>query len=365
MSLEPSPPSNSESKPGLIVDLIEGFQAKRQFSRLLDEAFSVKAETHFFDDFPIWDETFSPPELARIGIFSKSDHETKLVSCAGVRLATMKAGAREFKVGLIGAVATHPDFRAQGLASKTVSFAMSWAQDRGASALFLWGSEYALYQKMGFELCGEQIRKKLAELSLVKNSTPIQRGWNSALLPLLQKRSFGLKLETHDLRWLSAHRSVDWFWSGEEKAPTAYVAIGRGIDLQNLVHEWSGEAADLRSLLAHVLAQNPQAELLGSPGLFRDFGFDFDPATVEFLCLCKVLDPVKIFSAVHPAIPFRAKPTRSELLTEWSLQFGNSKPVSMSEHQLARTFFGPATPVSGPQGQIVPLPLWIWGLDGA
>jgi len=118
-------------KPRYWIDQIQGSDAMSQFSGLLDMSFKVAAPGRFLDDFPIWDENLGPDpsRLVRLGVF----HERKLVSCAGVRLADLKTPRGRLCVALIGAVATHPDWRAKGLASQLVAVALQWAAERSAA----------------------------------------------------------------------------------------------------------------------------------------------------------------------------------------------------------------------------------------
>lgn len=327
------------STEGLRVTLIRGPEGKAQFSALLDQGFQIPAGSHFFNDFPIWDESLAPVnQTLRIGIFH---HET-LVACAGLRMAGLKAnGGGVLPIGMIGAVATHESWRGRSLATQLVSYLVDHAKKQGAAITMLWGSEHSLYEKLGFQLCGTQVRIPLMTLDLGQGPAPgarIGMGWNPALLGCMQRRTAGLALSQNDLLWLSSHKNVHWLWSGNPASPSAYLAVNRGIDLFGMVHEWGGEWNELAELLACVRKVQPEAELLGSPLTYANYPvLDAAQASMprEFLCMGKVVDPLKAIKALKPEL-LEAVARIDPSTFDASTLFGH--------HEAA-------------------IPLWIWGLD--
>ena len=351
---------------------LEGVEGRPQMAELLNRAFPVPAGGCFFDDFPVWDPArdTSTSRVARMGVL---DPEGSLLSMAAVRLATLSAGpSSHLSVAIIGAVATNERARGQGLASKTVASALQWATQQGAALALLWGDEHSLYRKLGFELCGEQILAPLAFLKLPALPTgndsesilQLGRGWTPGLLECLRERTGGIKLNVDDEGWLAAQKNVEWYWLGPALKPRAYAAIGRGIDMENIVHEWGGEPAALQMILSHLLVERPGSSLLGPRELFEkyDFAGAIPHAQVEYLCLARVLDPVQVFRAHHPEVPFTAE---SLAPGTWELSFDQAKPTQATDSELAEIFFGPNSIKAGaiPAAHWLPLPLWIWGLD--
>ncbi|MGZ3698712.1 MAG: GNAT family N-acetyltransferase [Bdellovibrionota bacterium] len=335
------------------MDLITDRADLGKFSGLLDRAFSVPREGAFLEDFPVWSDGTGPgPErLARLGIYSGSE----LVSCAGVRLAQLRTPNQPLPVALIGAVATDERYRGHGFASKTVQLAAEWARERGAAVALLWGSEHALYQRLGFDLCGEQVLAALPETSAHE---PIHCGWTNGILGAMRKRQDGLLIENVDSAWISAHRNVLWYWTGTAGAVTAYAAVGRGIDLQNVVHEWGGAREQLLGILGRIREDHPEARILGSPRLLENAKIPFDPGSTEFLCMARVLDPKALMRIWHPLTAFDAVSREDG----WEVRINGISVPTLSEGELVRFFFGPGAPAFG---GLFPLPLWIWGLDAA
>lgn len=267
------------------IDAIQTPEQHAQWGALLDQTFQVPMEKHFFDDFPIWKDSHTPAPHLKIAAYQGK----LLVASAAARIATVKIGKRAYPVALIGGVATYEEFRGLGLATQLVKVLVEWAENKGVLASVLWGSEYSLYSKIGFEYAGYQLRVALSALELgqsTRSGQKINRGFHPLLLRLMMQRKGGIALENKDLLWLSAHKNVEWFWLGDEN-PIAYAAYGRGIDLPGLVHEFGGETSQVFEVLAAIRYAHPEAQLLASPSELRSRQILFDETRAEMMCLAR------------------------------------------------------------------------------
>lgn len=331
-----------------------------QWRNLLTRSFPVPKNACFFDDFPVWDPNVVPegPRLLRVGAFQ----DRKLIATTGVRIALLKAPRFSLPIALIGAVTVEESHRQQGLATQIVTLALEWAKQSGAAMAVLWGSEHSLYGRLGFELCGRQQQVSLSELDLGSTSSEkTHRDWTPALFKCLQQREMGLFLEPIDLKWVEAHRNVEWFWTGSKDQPTAFAAYGRGIDLQGMVHEWGGKKEELFRLLEEIRELYPQASLLGPPDLIQELQLNSKSAPpTECMGLIRILNPSKIFSA------YRNEPLAADedaASGNWKIRTLGTSEMIMTPAQLARFFFGPSELIGNKQPPHSPFPLWIWGLD--
>ena len=275
----------------LAMRVIEGEAGERMLGDLLDHAFAVPTGAHYFDDFPIWSGTVGAApdsERIRIGVY----HGDRLLSAACARIARMKVGHQTLRMGLIGAVATQGEFRGAGLAGKILEVAIDWLTTRQAAYAVLWGNaQEGLYAKLGFEPFGEQAESLLVDLALDSPNFPVHQGWTPRLFDCLAQRPNGLVLTSTDRMWLERHRNVRWFWTGTQDHPTAYAALGKGIDLPGFVHEWGGERSALHSVLSVVRDQFPESRIIGSPKMFSQNGILPLPTHTAPVCLVRVLDP--------------------------------------------------------------------------
>jgi GNAT superfamily N-acetyltransferase len=268
-----------------------GAAQRVELSALLDRSFGLKPTERFLDDFPVWEPGLAR-SVTRWGVYVGE----RLVATAGLREARMKtADGAGMKVGLVGGVATDPEYQGKGLASRLISSILVHAQSRGVQTLILWGSQHELYRRHGFELSGVQARTPLSNLVLAGETVDFNTGYRPEIFESRRGHSCGLDLATEDHLWFSRHRNVLWCWTGEPGHVTAYAAIGRGIDLPGMIHEWGGSPEALRGLLRAIQLRAPAAELLGEPGLFARYGIEcVNPSlvTTEFLCMAHSLNGV-------------------------------------------------------------------------
>ena len=264
-----------------------GASARSVLSELLDRSFGLKPGERFLSDFPVWEPGLCR-SVSRWGIF---DGDT-LVATAGVREARLKQASGGYTTfGIVGGVATDPAYQGKGLASRLLSVIDAYARVQKFSALVLWGSQHDFYRKHGFELCGEQTRFPLGILQIREEPAAFQPGYGPGIFAARRKHSCGLELTDEDQLWYSRHVNAQWVWTGTAAAVTAYVAIGRGIDLPGMIHEWGGKPAELRGLLKALQSRIPEAEILGNGALFSEWGIQAPrPPVTEFLCMAKSLD---------------------------------------------------------------------------
>ncbi len=293
----------------LKVEVISGLAASQQFSKLLDHCFGLSPGMRFLEDFPVWDPQWEIPLVIRMGVFQKGE----LVSCAGARMAQMRTGpSSEVPVALIGAVATSPQWRGLGFATRLMTELIQWARSRGAVRVLLWSSEHEFYKRLGFEPFGEEIRLPIqfvplpSTYRLVKRLSPeslaekVHLGWSPRIFDLRQASQVGLSLESCDRKWYQAHENVEWFYTGSSEKLSAYAAFGRGIDLNGVIHEWGGELNSLLEIFHTIRKMNKNSIVLGSAALMRKLGIPSSLGYREPLCLAKILTSNSIHSLPEP-----------------------------------------------------------------
>jgi GNAT superfamily N-acetyltransferase len=273
---------------------------RTQVAALLDQSFGLKPNQHYLEDFPIWDLNFLQPHSK----FFHSTHQKELAAVAFARTAVLQP--HQLRIGMIGGVATLPKYQKQGIGGALLQKAIDWLDAKDShsepqsstpvDAILLWSTETAYYQKFGFQPFGVQIRCQLDTL-LVTHPTAIsaplgiQEGWHDAIFELIQRRSEGLVLESSDITWYRAHRNTQWYSLWSQNKPIAYVAIGRGIDLPDLVHQWGGEPSVVLSILQSIATARPFTWILGNPELFSKLQLSADANQVthlkEPLCLLR------------------------------------------------------------------------------
>ena len=258
--------------------------AEETYAELLNLCFEVPQGQDFLNDFPVWSSHFLDPLQSRRFSITCND---QLVASASIRVVTLRVESPEsglnpdatdelsrtdslkLRVAILGAVACHPNHRNQGLASELIQRTCRWAHEQEVSAIFLWSSEPALYQRLGFNPFGLQVRCRLQ--LLLKNETQqseyqMKQGFNSQIFKLIQRRRGGLELTPKDQLLYAAHSSVQWLYVTRNEEVLAYAGLGRGIDLQDHVHEWGGDPYALNFIFQKLVREQPHTILLSSPG---------------------------------------------------------------------------------------------------
>ena len=250
---------------------------------LVSEAFGYSNPDHYFQDFPIWGSS----EVLRLGAFQNGT----LSSHVGVRFTRIKTSSGLVPIALIGAVATAPGSRGQGLSTSLLREALTRIDAQEIDWTLLWGSEHEFYAKLGFSPQGIQARALVADLSIspkeLKSETPKSGIMGSIFLDLLSKQ-FGVGITPTDRSWVFAQETVKWLYL---ENPFGYIAYGRGMDLKNIVHEWGGDLDAVRKLLFQVYQRNPNAEILGRPSDLLTLGLDPKHWIEEPLCLARPRRP--------------------------------------------------------------------------
>lgn len=244
---------------------------------LWDRCFPVVQGSSYLEDFPVWDPGRDFPGRAIFGAFAKD----RLVALAGYvesSATLLPEGAvpkERIPAALIGAVCTDSEARGQGLATELVSRLVSRADERGIPLSVLWSGEHALYERLGFRLGGTQWRVPLSQFSgELPDSGGAEEGWEEWMAEAFRKADPTREGVFASLPFLSAHRNVRWFGSRDPlSGESAFAAMGRGMDLPAIVHEWGGEKERLGKVLSAALSSEPAAEILIHPMLLGALPF--------------------------------------------------------------------------------------------
>lgn len=344
------------SKEPLKLVYISSNEDLKSHSKLLDECFPIQKD-RFLEDFPVWDCNLNP----KAKILTVQDSNKNIVGSVAYKKSALKMNGKSINVAIIGGVATHLDYRSRGIASAMINRVVNDVKKEDVDLVLLWGSEHALYQKYGFEVCGSQVRVPLKEINHLVDHTSISisKGWNDQLLTLMTQRSSGLLREASDLNWIKAHKNVKWLWTGSPLKPTSFVAFNRGIDLQNMVHEWGGNPEEIKAILSYLKGVNPNIEILATPAEIKKLNLEIEPRNLEFLALAKVLNPKSIMQKIYDSQWTGSITSEGE---EWTVKLNESESVQLTDNALSVLFFGPEK-FDGQWEKFFPLPLWIWGLD--
>lgn len=178
-------------------------------------------------------------------------------------------------VGLIGNVATHEQWRGQGVMSKLIEHLKVTAADSGLKALYLWSDLSQFYQNQGFRSLGQEFRwsfslnrriRSLAQSSWEFFAVPISQIDDKLVESCLKIRASArvtLQRSKDEMRELLSIPATFLLVGRRNGKIESYAVIGRGFDLAGVIHEWGAtEPAALIATVKHILEKVQMPEIM-------------------------------------------------------------------------------------------------------
>jgi GNAT superfamily N-acetyltransferase len=215
---------------------------------------------------------------------------------AAWRPLALHCGPQRLAAAGIGLVTTHAAWRGRGLASALVAHCTQEAARAGAALALLFGEERGLYVRLGFAPAGRERRIELparpAATALPPAPGRVRRATLAdapALHALLLAQPWRVERSAAQFAALLRVPRTHAYLIEREGRALAYCCTGKGRDLQGVLHEWAGEPAALRALVARVQQLEPGLRwlLAPAPALPPAEG----PAALGPLLLARALHP--------------------------------------------------------------------------
>lgn len=178
------------------------------------------------------------------------------------RTLTHITGSKSLLIGLVGNVATHPDSRRSGIMSALFEHLIKTAKERDLQALVLWSDLVQFYQKLGFSSIGRELRLTIRPNDKLQ-LTDIERADPSTLssieletmLSLRPKLEWSIRRSAEEFKLLMSIPNTAVFLRRHGKKIVSWLAIGKGSDLQGVIHEWGASSpAELLQDIQTILA---------------------------------------------------------------------------------------------------------------
>lgn len=220
-----------------------------QRSQLLQESMREENLYPIELEYPL---AFANPENSVTGII-----DSKPVTHANILFRNLvNASGQNWKVALIGNVATQQSYRGQGLQRELFNHLEQKAVIEHADALILWSDLIPFYQKLGFREFGSEIRFQWSRRILgdrnpmVLSATTAQPLPGKALRDLLSLRPNSLPTITRtesDFQALLTIPETTLIRGFDGKGElSAWAISGKGCDMRGVAHEWGAKTiADL------------------------------------------------------------------------------------------------------------------------
>lgn len=183
----------------------------------------------------------------------------------------------QFNVGLVGNVATHPEHRGRGFMASLFDHLTKVGRKHELSALILWSDLGQFYQKLGFSSIGRESRfvfknrqSHYQQVAFKTSPDELSEEDLCRMLELRPKLEWRLERSTQEFRILLSIPNTAIFVRRHNKTITSWLAIGKGADLQGIIHEWgSNKPAELVENIYSIISTwgLPQLTLLAPLGL--------------------------------------------------------------------------------------------------
>lgn len=217
--------------------------------------------------FPIYKEY--PIVLDKHSIYSHGlFHEDKLIAHANLWPRTLidPHGQHITRVGLVGNVATHPEWQGKGLMKRMFAYLEQLAQEQQLSALLLWSDLVEFYQKLGFQSLGKEwifrLRPEKQDLQLAQELTlefpaklPLNRQYLEKLMALRPNLTLTAERSPEEFATLLTIPACDLCVVTDASEPIAFAIIGKGYDMMGVVHEWGSPSPEILDICIAAMAR--------------------------------------------------------------------------------------------------------------
>lgn len=322
---------------------------------------------------------FGPDDVAS-GTIEIIEQGGRIVStCAWLPRQLMTPSA-DVPVALVGSVATDAECRGKGLGTQVVEHACANAAAGGAALSLLWADDPAWYQERGWIPFGSEtifvVDDTMAFLLPEPDGVrPAAEGDVEAIHDLYCLGDARVRRTLAETRALLGVPGMDVVVRAKDGKVTGYACMGRGEDLQNVIHEWSGTPEDVLPCVS-LLWRASKAERLFfmTPEVAVDFRcyFEFVKArgATGILCMAKLGNVEAMANVFDQATPADVEVTadgddalvlksprgairlqNEEILLALCPPRGDRRVTDVVETDLV-------TPLEG-----LPIQPFIWGLD--
>lgn len=197
------------------------------------------------------------------------EEDGMVVSACATLVRDFLVGSLNLRVGLIGSVATHPDYRGRGLASQLLARAEQSLSHDGCMLAMLWADDPSFYDRRGWRPIGCETdfvieawqEDRLAGATGIRAAGPDDWAAIHRLYTMHPERVDRSLAET---RALLAGPNIETLVLQRSRDVVAYSCLGRGGDFARTVHEWSGADVDVIALVRSHMQRAKQRGVEGA-----------------------------------------------------------------------------------------------------
>jgi N-acetylglutamate synthase-like GNAT family acetyltransferase len=312
-------------------------------------------------------------------------NDGRVISHAGVYFQTLRSGKLAFRAGGIGSVATDPEFRGKGLASAVVEDCLRLMSEAGCHLAVLWTQRHSFYRRFGFELAGSEYLYQLNSNSIrpadrrPPRFAPYTPDYLPEIIRIHEREALRTERSPREYEVYFSLPKTKTLLAVREGVVTAYAVMGKGEDFPNCVHEWGGSADDVLWLTQKMASERRDQEIIFlASAEENEMTNRLQRARArrvfEYLAMMKIVNPADLSSEISrhffdDDMQFKIVPYENEV----SVEAGKVRARLANERMVVRLLFGPDRPANLLKScsptmnrtlkNILPIPLFIWGLD--
>ncbi len=194
----------------------------------------------------------------------------QLIGHANLWPRTLKHSSEQksIPIGLVGNVATDENFRGQGHMRSLIAQLENLAYGQSLCALVLWSDLLEFYQNFGFSSIGREWR-----LTISRSERPYDTGLRrvdpssltdtdlSSMMTLRPRLEWGVERSPNEFKALLTIPNSLVFVRRRGVKIVSWMIIGKGADLQAVIHEWGALSpdeliADIQTILSGYLTES-------------------------------------------------------------------------------------------------------------
>lgn len=230
----------------------------RDVARFLDDQLRADQDFSVVSEFPsLFLDRPGGVSLSTSVQSTETPATRKIVSHVGYLARQCISPHAAIKIGIIGSVVTHPDFRGRGYASELMQRAIDQLTNQGCALAILWSENDEFYEPMDFVRAGQELafRLDITKSQLASTDMKVREAREAdapALLQLYLQHSMRLDRTIEELKLLLQIPKLRAFCGYRNSELVAYAVIGKGADFEATVHEWGGELEEVRKLILTI-----------------------------------------------------------------------------------------------------------------
>jgi hypothetical protein len=314
------------------------------------------------------------------------EDQGKIVSHAALKPLLTKSPYGNFKIGAIGSVVTDPVNRMKGHSRKVLEKTVQDAEKQDCDMVILWSNLFDFYKKLDFHLSGFEYSAILNDplnVPAPKDPLTVKTGPNVCADTLLKLYNQHTVTQIRTKQEIQSYLKIPnakiyTAWDSHSKLK-AYAVMGKGMDLQNYIHEWAGDKTSLLHLISKIKEEHANQQLVclipnHSHSLIKELVQREVPLVEGSLGLIKILKPEKLVNVFNNRVNVRFPDAHIKIVKSgkyYTLQAGEASFELASNEQLSSILFGKinqpqifnAVKSLGVSPLDLPLEMWIWGWD--